>query len=510
MIIPRCLVWCATVWLTACGLSSLRADAPAAPSPVARPAPAARNVIVFVCDDLGFQLGCYGDKVTRTPNIDRLAATGTQFTRAHCTSASCSASRSVILTGLHNHATGHYGHAHDFHHFSTFASVKSLPVYLADAGYRTCSIGKYHLAPEKVYHFETYRNQGVGGARNPVQMAERAIEWMSEKDDRPFFLYIATADPHRGGGPGGFANPTDDQPNQYPGCERIRFRAEDMTPPPWLPDSPEVKQELAEYYEAITRVDQGVGRLLDYLERSGRAKETLILFLSDNGPPFPGAKTSLYQPGMHLPLLVRSPTAAKPGSTCDARVSWADLVPTVLDYCGVTPPPAPPIRRGPDDGGPEGGNPRRQPKPVPVTFHGRSFLSLLDTPHPEGWDELYASHTFHEITMYYPMRVVIDGKWKLIFNIAHQLPYPFATDIYASPTWQGVLKRNEKMFAGRTVESFLQRTRFELYDLEADPWETNNLSTSAEHAETLKRLQAKLQAWEKQTEDPWELKWRYE
>ena len=470
-----------------------------------------KNVIVFICDDLGFQLGCYGDKVAKTPNIDRLAAAGTRFTRAACTTASCSASRSVLLTGLHNHATGHYGHAHDFHHFSTFTSVKSLPVILAEAGYRTCSIGKYHLAPEKVYHFEEYRNEGIpGGARNPVRMVENGIAWIEESKDKPFFLYIATADPHRAGGGADFANPSPEKPNQYPGVESVRFRPEEMVPPPWLPNSPEVKQELAEYYQAINRVDQGIGKLLNYLEASGRAKDTLVLFLSDNGPPFPGAKTTLYQPGMNLPLIARSPALKTPGGTCDARVSWVDVVPTVLDFCGVTPAPAPPIRRGPDDGGPEGGNPRRQPKPVPLEFHGRSFLPILETPHPEGWDEMYASHTFHEITMYYPMRVVIDGNWKLIFNVAHQLPYPFATDIYASPTWQGVLQRKETMFAGRTVESFLQRPRFELYDIEADPWETNNLATSAEHAATLKRLQEKLQTWEKKSNDPWESKWRYE
>ena len=101
-----------------------------------------RNVVVFVADDQGFQAGCYGDKVIQTPNLDRLAAAGTRFTRAACTTASCSASRSVLMTGLYNHATGHYGHAHGYNHFSTYETVQSLPMILADAGYRTCSIGK--------------------------------------------------------------------------------------------------------------------------------------------------------------------------------------------------------------------------------------------------------------------------------------------------------------------------------------------------------------------------------
>lgn len=108
--------------------------------------PAAKNVVVIVADDLGWQLGCYGDKQAMTPNIDKLAAEGVRFTRAYCTTASCSASRSVLMTGLFNHATGHFGHAHADNHFSTYDSVRTLPVMMTEAGYRTCSIGKYHRA----------------------------------------------------------------------------------------------------------------------------------------------------------------------------------------------------------------------------------------------------------------------------------------------------------------------------------------------------------------------------
>lgn len=467
-----------------------------------------KNVILMVADDLGFQAGCYGDPIARTPGLDRLAATGTRFTRACCTSASCSASRSVILTGLHNHATGHYGHAHGYNHFSTYDSVPTLPRLLSAAGYRTCSVGKYHVAPEYVYHFDAYPNEGIAGARNSVRMAENAIEWITSGDDRPFFLYWCTSDPHRGGGPGGFANFGGD-PDRYPGCRPVTFDPSDLRPPPWLPDHDEVRRELAEYYQAIARMDQGIVRLLDWLDESGHAADTLVIFLSDNGPPFPGAKTNLHQAGMNLPLLVRSPDAKTCGITCDARVNWADLVPTILDFCDVTPEPLPPIERTENVGPPEF-RPRRTGPVQPVAFHGRSFLDVLEQPHPDGWDETYASHTFHEITMYYPMRVVIEGDWKLIFNIAHALPYPFASDLYRSPTWQGVLQRKEMMYGVRTVESYIHRPRFELYDLATDPWETNNVATSSEHQEVLERLQRKLQAWQQATDDPWELKWRYE
>ncbi|MBW3538684.1 MAG: sulfatase [Planctomycetes bacterium] len=463
-----------------------------------------RNVVLFVVDDQGFQAGCYGDKVAKTPAIDRLAAEGVRFTRAHCTTASCSASRSVLLTGLQNHATGHYGHAHGYNHFSTYESVQTLPVMLAEAGYRTCSIGKYHVAPEYVYHFETYRNQGAQGNRNAVRMAQNAREWIAEDDERPFFLYFCTSDPHRGGGPDGFANHNDD-PTYYPGVKPVRYDPEEMGVPPWLPDLPEVRHELAEYYQAISRLDQGLGVLLDALEETGHADDTLVIFLSDNGPPFPGAKTNLYQPGMNLPLIVRRPDQKQRGTTNDALVSWADIAPTILDYCGVTPQPVPAIRPQENTGRRAEGGPKR-----PVTFHGRSFLSVVDEEHPQGWDESYASHTFHEITMYYPMRVVTSGNLKYIFNIAHQLPYPFASDLYRSPTWQATLKEPLSVYGRRPVSQYLHRPRHELYDLEADPDELNNLADKPEYQDRLKELQDKLKSWQKRTGDPWVLKWEYE
>ena len=463
-----------------------------------------KNVVIVVVDDQGFQAGCYGNTVIKTPNIDRLAAEGTRFTRAHCTTASCSASRSVLMSGLYNHATGHFGHAHGYNHFSTYETVKSLPVILSEAGYRTCSIGKYHLAPEYVYHFDEYRNQGIQGNRNSVRMAKNAKEWIQENDDRPFFLYFCSSDPHRGGGPGGFAN-HNDKPNFYPGIQAVRYQPEEVVVPSWLPDSPESRQELAEYYQAISRFDQGFGDLLDALKETGHWDDTLILFLSDNGPPFQGAKACLYKPGMNLPLIVRHPDQKKKGISCDARVVWTDIVPTVLDYCGVTPKPAAPIKTRENRGKRDTAG-----RPQPVTFHGRSFLSVIEQEHPEGFDEIYASHTFHEITMYYPMRVVLSGRYKYIFNIAHQLPYPFASDLYASPTWQAVLKNNVEKYGKRTVYAYLNRQRHELYDLKADPHEINNLAYNPKYKHKLEELQAKLKTWQKQTKDPWFLKWKYE
>jgi N-sulfoglucosamine sulfohydrolase len=471
--------------------------------------PSRPNVVMIVADDLGQQLGCYGDEIARTPNVDDLAGDATLFTRAYCTTASCSASRSIILNGLYNHATGHYGHAHGDGHFSTYDSVQSLPNILGASGYRTCLIGKYHVAPEYVYHFEFERQQGTQGHRNTVRMAQNAKAWIAEDDDRPFFLYFCPTDPHRAGDASRFAN-HNENPNFYPEIPAVKFRAEDMNVPPWLPDLPEVRQELAEYYQAISRFDAGIGTLVEALKETGHYDNTLILLLSDNGPPFPGAKTTTYEPGINLPLIVRNPRLPEQGGTCNAMVTWVDLTPTILDFCGVPAPMALPLRAGENKGLPAATPPKG--KLQPWKFHGRSFAGVIGTEKPDGWDAMRASHTFHEITMYYPMRVVREGQYKYIRNIAHQLPYPFASDLYASPTWQAVLNRNDPQayYGRRTVDAYVNRAQDELYDLEADPAETRNLATDPKMQDILKRLQTQMQEWQKQTKDPWVTKWEYE
>ena len=145
------------------------------------------------------------------------------------------------------------------------------------------------------------------------------------------------------------------------------------------------------------------------------------------------------------------------------------------------------------------------------TFHGRSFLDTLERETPPGWDRVYASHTFHEITMYYPMRVIRERKFKLIWNLAHPLPFPFASDLWAAPTWQAQFKLGpDAPYGAKTVQSYIQRPAFELYDVQTDPHEGTNLATNPEHSSTLGRMKQALRAFQKRTSDPWILKWKYE
>ncbi|RKR12176.1 N-sulfoglucosamine sulfohydrolase [Maribacter vaceletii] len=442
------------------------------------------NVILFVADDHGTDaLGCYGNKVIQTPNLDKLASEGTLFNNAYCTSASCAASRSVILSGKYGHATGSYGHVHDYHHFSTFDSETSLPLIMEEAGYETARIGKYHVAPEKVYHFNTVLE---ADPRNTVEMADKCKDVLAS--EKPFFLYFCTDDPHRGhpfepeqwDTPNSFGNKTEG----YAGVENIVYDPKDVLVPSFLPDTKQSREEIAQYYQSVSRIDQGFGKLMKMLKDTGKDKNTVVIYISDNGMAFPGAKTTVSEPGIKLPCIIKDPTNGVKGIANEAMISWVDLTPTILDMADIH-------------------YDKEQ-------FHGKSFNAIVDKTKPEGWNEIYASHTFHEITMYYPMRVVRSGDYKLIWNIAWRLEYPFASDLWASSTWQGIYRNKIEYFGPRKVEDYLFRPEFELYDLSKDPDERNNLVGNKDFEEKLESLKTKLKGFQRKTKDPWMIMWDHD
>jgi len=462
-----------------------------------RPRP---NIVLIVSDDHGADaLGCYGNPVVRTPHLDALAADGTLFTQAFCTAPSCSPSRSALLTGQHNHRNGAYGLAHQEHHFQSFDNIKSLPVRLATAGYRTARVGKFHVAPESVYAFQKILSAGEANdpealGRSPVEMAEAARGVIEATDATPFFLYFATDDPHRSNivlpdGTPSFdtypaPNPFGNRPAGYPGIAPEVYPVNSVRVPYYLPDTMDTRAELAEYYQAVSRLDQGVGRLIRILKESGKYDNTMIIYLSDNGAAFPGAKTNLYDPGIRLPLIVRLPGRGKPGSRQEAMVSWVDIMPTILDVAGI---------------GTETGQ-----------VDGRSFRAGLDGQALRGWDMVFASHTFHQVTMYYPMRAVRTRRYKLIHNLASGLEFPMARDLVKSATWIGAPGADPKYFGPRPVSAYLQRAKYELYDLENDPGELVNLA-DVPAAQLLKeQLIAELKKFQLATKDPWFHKWFYE
>lgn len=485
--------------------------------PVLTSAESRPNIVVVVADDMGKDvLGCYGGKVTETPVIDALASDGVRFTRAYCTSASSAASRAVILTGKYGHSINCYGH-----NGNAPAKVQSLPVILERSGYRTGQCGKLHVNPESVFHFQNYFK---ADSRNGYEMAEACRNFIESESDSPFFLYFCPIDPHRCGNtgynlpyePNMFGN----LPEGYRNIQGRKYSPEEVEIPYFLPDTPAVRAEMAQYCESVDRFDEGLGHLIDILKKSGKYDNTLIIFMSDNGIAFPGAKTNMYEPALNLPFIMKLPGSAHAGTECATYMNWADVTPTLADFAGA-----------------EMGK---------YTFHGRSVLDDVESGKIN--ETVFGSHIYHEPTMYYPMRSVTKGKYKLIWNIAFRQPYPFATDLWSAAGWQYFIREHaysgtdrpyiedgqhqapqfakfpkhisvldidaladcDAMYGCRTVSEYIFRPQFELFDLENDPEERKNLAEEPDYASVLDDLKMELQKFGERTSDPWMVKWFYE
>lgn len=439
---------------------------------------ASKNVLLLVADDLGSQAGCYGGQA-RTPHLDGLAAEGVRFTKAFASTASCSGSRTTIYTGMHTHHNGQYGLASHRHHFQTFDHIESAPAIFSKHGYLTGIIGKVHVGPASVYPWQVREESHT---RDVAKISDRCIVFFdrAKSEHRPFFLTVGFVDPHRDRSRSGFGNH-----QEYD--ERVKSLKVDpatVRVPEWLSDLPGTRQELASYYESIFRLDQGVGFILAGLDAAGLRDDTLVLFLSDNGPPFINSKTTLYDAGVNLPFILRVPSIpGTAGVTNPNMISYIDVLPTLLDYAGHW-----------------AENQARFPRV------GRSFLPILaESRELPGWDHVYGSHTFHEVTNYWPTRYLRDRRFKYHCNIAHRLDFPFAADLYGSLSWEDVRNQTEqpKRIGQRALADFLLRPPEELYDLETDPNEVRNLAAEPEHRQTLERMRAQLEDWQLRTEDPW-------
>ncbi len=438
-----------------------------AAAPLRAAAAPRRNVLLLISDDQGLDLGCYGVPI-RTPRIDRLAGEGTRFTRGYAAVSSCSPSRAVINTGLFTHQNGMYGLQHDVHHQSLLDGIETLPALLRRAGYATALVGKKHVGPDAAFPYEAELVPERSGIRDVRELAIAAASFIRASDDRPFFVTIGYSDPHRAAVDYG-------NDRAWPGVAPVRYDPATVPLPSHLPGLPAVRADLAQYYESLSRLDTGVGMILDALAASGRADETLVLFLSDNGRPFPGAKTNLYDPGLHLPLIVRAPGRAP--AVNEAMVSWVDIAPTVLDWTGA-PPPA-------------------------YKLSGRSLLPLLGKRDDPARNAVFASHDFHEINQYYPMRGVRTRAHHYRLNLAHPLDYPNAGDVAGSPSWKAISADPAVRLGRRTQAAYLKRPMEELYDLARDPDERVNVAADPAYAGVLRDLRARLQSMREETHDPW-------
>lgn len=406
--------------------------------------PANPNIVFLFSDDHSVpDLGCYGAPV-RTPHLDRLCREGIRFTQAFVTSPQCSPSRASVFTGRSPHAIGC-----SRLHAPIPADVSHLIDGLKTAGYYAGAYRKVHAGASFQKSLDFY------GDRN------EAFSTFFEKRPagKPFFLQIGFYDPHRAYQPGAVSPP------HAPASVRV---------PPFLPDTAEVRRDLALYYDEISRLDRECGEVLALLKKHGLTDNTMVVFAADNGMPFPRAKGSLYDPGIGVPLIVRWPGRVEPGSISDELVSFVDLPATWLAAAGAELLPA---------------------------MEGRSLVPLLEGRPHASREAIYSERNWHD--NWDPMRCVRTRRYKLIQNYRPELPYRPSLDLEESPTWKSYLALAESGELRAEHGQLLtpRRPPVELYDLDEDPNEFRNLAAESRMAEVVGDLQGKLSRWMQETND---------
>ncbi|MBL8229822.1 MAG: sulfatase [Bryobacterales bacterium] len=428
-----------------------------------------KNILLITADDLGPMLSCYGETRIATPHMDKLAGSGVRFQTAYVTQASCSPSRSSMFTGLYPHGTGQYGLANTGFQLHTPLQQATIPNVLKRAGYRTGIIGKLHVEPEKTFQFD-YSQRGQ--TRTVREAAGYAGKFMREGSD-PFFLMMNFTDPHAQRFP-------DDAtkwffPAQVEGLPEKPIAPSERTVFPFQGiDSEEQRERVANYYNCVLRLDAGIGMLMEELKRAGKEEDTVVLFVGDHGPPFARGKTSCYEGALRIPFLARWPGVSKP-VVSKALVSTVDLAPTIYDAAGVQ---------------------------GPVKMHGRSLRPVL-TGSTGGWREyLGGEFHFHGNNPFYPRRAIRDQRYKLIHNLLAGRAKPSTGIDGDSAFGQSRDAKYDGTPVRRAFDTFANPPEFELYDLEKDPVEFQNLAGSAAGKAVEGRMKKALDAWRKETEDP--------
>ncbi|XP_012271670.1 N-sulphoglucosamine sulphohydrolase [Orussus abietinus] len=463
---------------------------------------APKNALLLLADDGGFEMRSYLNKVCQSPNLDRLAKEGLLFNNAYTSVSSCSPSRSAILTGTPSHQNGMYGLHQGIHHFNSFQETRSLPKILKEHNIRTGIIGKKHVGPGDAYPFDfsyTEENESIlQVGRNITRIKHLVREFLSTNGTQPFFLYVAFHDPHRCGHThpeyGNFCEKFgngDVGMGTIPDWNPIYYQWEQVKVPYHVQDTEAARRDIAAQYTTISRLDQGVGLVLKELEDAGFKDNTLVMYTSDNGIPFPSGRTNLYDPGIAEPLMISSPYhKQRRNEVTYSMTSLVDIVPTLLDWFNVSY-----SKLSVDD---------NEVSFPPLT--GKSLLPLLIQEPIEDDTAVFLSQTHHEVTMYYPMRAIRTKHYKLIHNINYKMPFPIDQDFYLSPTFQDLLNRtqsNQPLRWYKNLKSYYQRPEWELYDLKYDPEELSNIAQKTSSKDIFASLRKRLFKWQEETRDPW-------
>ncbi len=370
-----------------------------------------------------------------------------RFDLAYVSSPQCSPNRSSVLSGCTPHTIGT-----SRLHIPYPEWEPSIIEILRERGYYTGAYRKVHQGEEFDRRFD-FR----GGNREPFRTF-----FEKRPASRPFFLHIGFHDPHRPYSAGAFSPPHDPA--------KVRL-------PEFLPDTPAVRKDLAFYNDEIARMDSESGELLALLEKHGVAENTLVIFTGDNGMPFPRGKGTLYEAGIRVPLIARWPGRIRAGTASQELVASVDLPVTWLELAGI---------------------------PKGKKMQGRSLLPVLGGAGASLREAIFAERNWHN--NFDPQRAVRTKRHKLIFNARPELPYKPIADLEASPTWQSYLAEAKSAKGSALRPHHWQllapaRPLLELYDLEKDPGEFNNLAGDPTHAGIQRDLEYRLSDWMHETGD---------
>jgi N-sulfoglucosamine sulfohydrolase len=404
------------------------------------------NVMIVITHDTGRHLGAYGRRVA-TPNLDRLAAEGVVFEQAFCPAPQCSPSRASLLTGLMPHRHGLIGLAH--RGFSLHPDVlrRTLPRLLGDAGYRTHLFGLQHEAgdPYELGYQEVVQPPPTGSRPHLCRdVAPAAARFLAGGPTEPFFAMVGFEETHRP------FEPTDTS-------------LADIQVPAFLPDTPVVRRDIADLEAAVRQADAAIGQLLTALDRSSLADRTLFIYTTDHGIAFPGAKGTLFDPGIEIGLVARGPAGFSGGRRLPGLASNVDLSPTILELCGLTP---------------------------PADNDGVSLLPIVTGEVRNVRQELFAELTYH--TTYDPMRAIRTERYKYIRSFSDR-PLHLPAHVDAGPTKD--LLRERGFFEQRRPPEML-------FDLVHDPLEQTNLAGDPTCASVRASLRDRLERWMQATGDP--------
>ena len=407
------------------------------------------NFILFITDDISWDdLGCYGSKVAKTPHLDQMANEGMLFHGAYLSISSCSPSRCSIISGRYPHNTG----AAELH-TELPADQPVFPEALQVAGYYTAISGKHHMGKAVNRGFDK-----VSGGKGPSKSADWVPMLQERPKNKPFFFWFASSDAHRGWA-------LNDKAPLY--------KPEDIEVPPYLYDGPVTRTDLAQYMHEVSRTDYYMGQLRAELKRQGIEKDTYIIYMTDNGRPFPRCKTRLYDSGIRTPFLIARPGTIVPSET-HSLISSIDISATILELAGA-----------------------KKDKRI----QGVSFAPILKNPKVTVRDYVFAEHNWHVYQAH--ERMVRFGNFLYIRNNFPNQPnlsyesddhYPAGLELWQAHAAGKTNPKQYQLFANPCPPE-------ELFQVNEDPHQLKNLADDPKHAETLKHARALLTKWVKLTGD---------